>query len=531
MVKRNVLLTILCLSFLISYAQLMPPYTFDTQFLDANDMRVAFNSAGDIGWDQVGDPQFEIPKNSGKHCLFAAAPWIGGIDNTGQLRLAGQTYRQTGHDYWPGPVANTYDSAYFARYTRVWKVNRNQIDQHRLNFNQPGYIMPADIAEWPGNGNIFNGEPEYLAPYVDVNQNGRYNPAQGDYPDVPGDQAIYMIYSDSHFPNTETGGEQTGLDVHTIAYVFDAGPKQTLDQTLFLHHRIVNRVGYEFTELMVGQWADVDLGFFGDDYVGCDTTLDAFFCYNGDDFDNGTNGYGFQPPALGVVYLNKKMDYFRTYTNDFSVSGNPIKASDYYAYLKNFYLDGSIMTVGTNGRNGNVPTRYIYSGDPLDTTQWSEVTTQQGPGDRRATGSTGPHTLSAGEELCLEMAIVFARSDTGNHLSSVLKLKDRIREVRAFYDTTDLICEKPPQVSIEDEMTRQTPFRIYPNPVSEMLYFSSDEKNAQVNIFDLQGREVFAAEVTGVQEISWKIADWPSGVYWVRVTTAKGIWSRKILKK
>lgn len=526
MVKRNLLILALSLSFLFSQAQLSPRYTFETKFLDANDMKVAFNSGGDISWDQIGAPQFEVPKGSGKHCLFAASPWIGGIDNTGQLRIAGSTYRQTGDDYWPGPTANTYDSAFSARYKRVWKVDRNQIDQHRLTFNQPGYLMPADIAEWPGNGDIFNGEPEDLAPYVDVNQNQRYDPAQGDYPSVPGDQAIYMIYSDAPFPNTETMGERTGLDVHTIAYVYDAGPKQTLDQTLFLHHRIVNRTGINYTELMVGQWTDGDLGFYTDDYVGCDTVLNSFFMYNGDDFDDGPTGYGSHPPALGVVFLNKKLDYFRNYNN----AGIPTQANDYYAYLKNFFLDGSIMTVGSNGRNGTVPTRYMYSGDPLDSTQWSEVTSSR-PGDRRSMGSSGPHALAAGEELCFDLAFVFARSETGNHLSSVLKLKDRIREVQAFYDTTDLICQKPPRVSIENDLLPQAPFKIFPNPFSTKLYFTMESQHAHISIFDMQGRQLFTDEVMGVQAKNWSMEDWPAGVYLCKVTTEKGSWTQKLVKK
>lgn len=530
MVKRKLLFfTLFSITFCLQ-AQLMPRYTHDTQFLDANDMRVGFNSGGDISWDLLGDPQFEVPKGSGKHCLFAATPWIGGIDITGQLRIAGQTYRQTGHDFWPGPVANSYDSAFFARYTRVWKLDRNQINRHRLNYNQTGYSMPRDLAEWPGNGNIFNGEPEDLAPYIDVNQNQRYDPANGDYPDVPGDQAIYMIYSDAHFPNTETSGASLGFDIHTIAFVYDKGPKQTLDQSLFLHHRIVNRSTHNFNRLFVGQWTDGDLGFFRDDFIGCDTNLNSFFIYNGDNFDEGTNGYGSRPPALGVMFLNQKMQYFRSYNNDFGVAGNPTQAGDYYAYLQNFFLDGSMMTLGGNGRNGSVPTRYMYSGDPLDSTQWSEVTSST-PGDRRAIGSTGPYSLAAGEELCIDMAFVFARADTGNHLSSVLKLKERFHEVRAFYDTTDFICPKPTRVSIEQDIVANAPFQLYPNPFSTRLHFATSANRAHVNILDIQGRTIFADEVSGVQEKNWDTAIWPSGVYLIRVETEAGTWTKKIIKK
>ena len=50
--------------------------------------------------------RYEIPKGSGKHSMFAGALWIGGYDDNGQLKVAGQTYRQSGTDYWPGPLDN-----------------------------------------------------------------------------------------------------------------------------------------------------------------------------------------------------------------------------------------------------------------------------------------------------------------------------------------------------------------------------------------------------------------------------------------
>lgn len=531
MAKQKVLFISLFLSFIISFSQTRPPYQWDTQYLDANDMKVSFNSGGDMSWDLFGEPGFEVPKGSGKHCIFAGSPWIGGIDNTSQLRVAGQTYRQSGHDFWPGPTGNNLDSAYFARYTRIWKVNKTEIDNHRLNFGQVGYVMPTDIAEWPAHGDVSNGEPAFLAPYVDANLNGTYDPTNGDYPNVPGDQALYMIYSDFHFPNTEVPGERVMVDIHTIAYVFEAGSRDPLNQTLFLNHRIVNRSGINYNEFMLAQWADVEIGFFQDDYVGCDTLINAFFAYNGDDFDDTPSGYGYQPPAVGYVFLNQKMDYFRSYDNDFTSSGNPTLATHYYGYMKNYWPDGSPLTLGGNGKNGTISTNYMYSGNPLDSTTWSEVSAFSFPNDRRALGSTGPHTLPNGGEICLDLAIVFARADTGNNLSSVVMLKDRIQQIQAFYDSSQLSCPQAPNVSIDDELSSSPTFQLYPNPTKSELFLSLQERQAHIEIFDMQGKVLLKDDVRGVLERKWDIGDWARGMYLVKIQTPGGSWTRKIVKE
>ena len=55
-------------------------------------------------WWNLSDGKYEIPKNSGKHSMFAGSLWIGGLDDDDQLKVAAQTYRQSGNDFWPGPI-------------------------------------------------------------------------------------------------------------------------------------------------------------------------------------------------------------------------------------------------------------------------------------------------------------------------------------------------------------------------------------------------------------------------------------------
>ncbi|MBK9781978.1 MAG: hypothetical protein IPP55_18365 [Anaerolineales bacterium] len=58
--------------------------------------------------DLTGNALYEVPVGSGKHSLFAGAIWIGGLEaGSNNLKVAAQTYRQSGSDFWPGPIDRT----------------------------------------------------------------------------------------------------------------------------------------------------------------------------------------------------------------------------------------------------------------------------------------------------------------------------------------------------------------------------------------------------------------------------------------
>ena len=218
----------------VLFAQTLPDPS-GSNVLDGNDMTIMVHSAGDLGWDLVGSPQFEVPAGSGKHALFASSLWIGALDAGDQLRLSAQTYRQGSLDYYPGPIANQYDSAYDARYDRVYKVTAAEVGTHRAMWNQTGYQPPADLAEWPAHGDTTNGEPWMLAPFVDHNGDGTYRAIDGDYPLFYGEQVLYSVYNDLRNPRSASWqGQPLGVDIHSMAYVFAAPTGHPHDQTMFL---------------------------------------------------------------------------------------------------------------------------------------------------------------------------------------------------------------------------------------------------------------------------------------------------------
>ena len=76
--------------------------------LDINNVRARLMTGGDMWWDNgTSEARYEVPVGSRKNSLFAGSIWIGGFDVQGQLKVAAQTYRQSGNDYWPGPLDAT----------------------------------------------------------------------------------------------------------------------------------------------------------------------------------------------------------------------------------------------------------------------------------------------------------------------------------------------------------------------------------------------------------------------------------------
>ncbi|MBK9456642.1 MAG: hypothetical protein IPO24_14170 [Bacteroidetes bacterium] len=103
-----------------------------------------------------------------------------------------------------------------------------------------------------------------------------YDPENGDYPIIRGDKAAYFIFNDDADIHTETDGAKLKLELHGMAYAFDAPEDSALNNTLFINYSIINRSLIDYTQFQVGVFTDFNVGAFDDDYVGCDTTLNMF---------------------------------------------------------------------------------------------------------------------------------------------------------------------------------------------------------------------------------------------------------------
>ena len=309
--------------------------------MEYNNVRALIHTGGDMWWDLVGQPKYEIPKGSGKTALFAGAIWIGGTDINDQLRLAAIKFRSSGVDYWTGPlIVSGMDRATVtpdvcSEYDRHFVISRQEVSDFRTYINAflagdtetlerdfENYKIPDVILDWPGNGDLARGYDGYLAPYVDNDASGDYNPMGGDYPffdldgsepcgtsredrkpRLYGDQTMWWVYNDKGNVHTETNGEAIGMEIRAQYYAFATADE--LNNMTFGNYALINRSTYTLYNAYFGVWTDADLGYAFDDYVGCDVTRGLGYLYNGNEVDGTGNGneYGEHPPAIGVDFF------------------------------------------------------------------------------------------------------------------------------------------------------------------------------------------------------------------------------------
>ncbi|MDD4177635.1 T9SS type A sorting domain-containing protein [Candidatus Falkowbacteria bacterium] len=503
-------------------------------FLDVNQVRCRVNSFGLQFWDLGNgtDVNYEVPAGSGKYTIFSEALWIGGLDENDALCLAAERYRQSGTDFFPGPVMDSlaYNPVLDSVWNKVWKLSSDEIAFHRQHWQDEGYQAIKNIIQWPGNGDVNLGQAAQLAPYYDWNGNGIYDPLAGDFPLIRGDQTVFTIVNDARYLHTETGGRKLGVEIQTAYYAYDEPNDSLLKYTTFADQRIINRSPHTYHDVYAANFVDFDLGYYGNDYLCCDTLLHSAIVYNGteEDGNGGTGEYGAHPPAQSFTCLNYTMDAF-VYSLNYGVPQpmtDPYSDTEYYSCLQALWKDSTPFTYGGNGYGGEQAVKFVFPGDPVTGEGWTEANAENVPGDRRGLVVSGPHNLNPGDTLHLEYALVFARDFEGDNLSSLALLKNRIQQVHTFYQNA-LGIEKP-------DPTIKT-VNLYPNPCTNDLFIDVSQFPAGTTVdfavFDILGKQLMHGRLNPKSENVVDFSKLDPGIYFVRFVDGKNSYTKKVIRE
>ena len=490
---KKILQLIVLVSFpLVAFTQTtcFPGSAFD--YLNINNVNARINNGGDMWWDLVASAKYIVPKSGNVSSLFAGSLWIGGIDAGGNVHMAAQTYRQTGNDYFPGPLdaSGNVSSNDCSNFDRIWKVNKSTIDSFKAGlFGNTDADIPVSIKDWPARNNPndpFVGSRD-LAPFVDVDGDGIYDPINGDYPSIQGDQALWWVFNDAGDIHTETSGLPLKIEVQAMAYAYKGtDPSDCLYNTTFYHFKIINKSSASYNNTFLAWWTDPDLGCYTDDYIGCDTSHQLGVVYNDSAYDGGNAcgaSYGNQPPIEAIDVLRGPtdengnihgMDRFMLYGNNFSTGGNPETAPQYYNYMNSIYKDGTHLSFD------NKPVNYIYSGDPSVTGSWSMCNDLPASEDVRMLASSGPFLFNPGDEKTLDFAVIWTQNVVYPcpSFSSLYGIADCVKNTFASEVFTGI-----PSVSSEFN------FSVVPNPVKNgaLLTFKTNQMVEHMKIWNLTG--------------------------------------------
>lgn len=552
--------------------------------LDINRVDAYYMSRGQMFWDGIGTARYEVPKGSEKTSLFAGGLWLSGKDASDNIHVSASKFNSNGYDYYPGPLRmsgplqGTTDTTYARSFDYIWKITREEILLHQILFEDPNYEIPEDITSWPAHGNVSDGYAENLAPFIDADNNGVYEPENGDYPDIKGDMSLYWIFNDNLGVHTETGGRAFGIEIHMQAYAYTCdmlnGLDSSLNYTTFLDYKIINRSDTAYHNVSSAFWTDADLGYAFDDYIGCDVGRNAMFFYNGNQSDGDGSGstYGEFPPAQAISILDAPMaeendgidndndgtideigekallNGMMYFNNNSGNQGDPEIAEQYYGYMNNIWKDNRPLIYGGTGYSptgSGTLARYMFPGesdpwlngtfgiDPNYTIPggWTEDNESNAPADRRGIMTSGPFDFNQGDELEFTYAFVWARACNDPYCSasaymSAVKALDYVDILTEDFNNGNLQGCGLEDVSV-NEIKENNNLGIYPNPVENSFLVKGAEKNSKYLIIDMKGQIVKEGKLSS-ENVNIKLLK--KGTYILKVISVDQISTLKLIK-
>jgi len=385
-----------------------------------------FNTGGlFFGGSTTSGDGYLIPKQrvtsfgSGVSPVFAAGLWLGGtVDDSARVAAA----RYGGWDFWPGPLEDAASPPTdCSEHDRIYVVSREDIRRYYRTGE-----LTDDLRDWPH---------QLGAPVIDGDGvEGNYDLRAGDQPDLIGDIAAWWVMNDAG--NDHNPGAPLGVEVRVLAFAYSEGTESRLWEATFFRYEITNKGNQPIEQMYASLWADVDLGDAGDDYMGTDTLRNMVFVYNSYEEDSA---YGV-PPAWGIQILQGPttgeaaldMTTSSTWVSG-GISGvttDPATPEQYYNHMQGLWGDGRPRTENGFGfESGGPVTLFMYPGDPVTESFWSEMSTwnidgnsvRSQNGDRRLVVSTGPFTLEPDSTQILLSAMPFGQGT--DHLHSITVMR------------------------------------------------------------------------------------------------------------
>lgn len=510
--------------------------------INVNNINAVALVHGDMWWKPFSSSYYGCfyPNGTSKLVSFAGAMWLSGYDDGGNLHVAAQTYRQDGSDFWPGPLdaGGSLSYATSSDWARIWKVNRAEITEHKNRTFRNASNTPASILEWPGKGNAYargkDGVPltveRDMAPFVDKNGDGIYQPLKGDYPDVKGDQALWWVFSDNGPSHSQSNGQTFKVEVRVTAFAYKRNT--LIDNVVYYDYVIVNRSANNYHNVRWAWWDCANLGYTNGDYAYFDSSRRLAVEYNYAVHDGGAAGSPFPFPSHHPVKghtlvkvpgddlgTNAPAGSFVYYNNDPSIIGVPAAPAEYRNYMCATMRNGTHFSYA--GRDVN----YVFTGAPNIPGEWNECSIGNNPGRRMYILSTGDFDLPAAATKHIVLAMVV---DSGVGSCPYVDLA----RVKATADTAWTVYQHPlVEVGIQDISPTRAHLSIYPNPAHDHITVNANGvQDGSLCVFDLLGVKVASSTIRN-GEARLAVDALSAGIYVARITSTDLVTSAYFMKE
>ncbi len=514
------------------------------QILDANLISVALQSDGTLFKTEERYGYFLSPNEGGDgpaSTAFIGNLWLAGLDQGLNLHVSTSLYGNGFNPYTYGMLnsgSGTLSTEPMMSQNRVWKITRQDVLNQLISINAGGILpISQDIIDWPARGNTAYGgllEDRDGAPFFDGNNDGIYNPYQGDYPNIDfanetkvPNQILLSVSND----NPIDFFESLQVEMYTLLYAFKCEDDEALNRSVFQKQIIYSRGDLSYHGLRIGYFIDLEVGCGGDDYVGCDTLQNAFYSYN-KDFDDGIDVQCVEgavlftnAPVHITKVLNRKMDSFMQWSNGmFEPVFNDILSFDspldFYSLLGGVWPNGIPLTFGGNGYNeeSTDTTRFAFPGNPNDPNSWSMYNEQIGKADPKVLASHFIDTFSNAEPIVLELVHTVTQSDQHNFRETVdLALSESAR-VEAFYHSGfSSDCEQVLPSNVNESLP-SIELLASPNPTAHSVQIITHAILRSYRLLDMNGAEIQFGNLNSNHSIEFN--EVPSGLYLLEIQLA-----------
>ncbi|MGB2869830.1 MAG: T9SS type A sorting domain-containing protein, partial [Bacteroidota bacterium] len=434
------------------------------------------------------------------------------------LRIGGNTYNVGNAVGWiNGTGANAVAVSTSDSKARIYRIRRDyasmsadeiRLDASENNLTSVISVIDADAAtvqaqyatdwsQWPAGPTNDPTVPNLGAPYIDRNGiPGYQKPPQfsslftidslisgtydepgvaGSDPASPADQVVWTVFNDLTRGNMIgfLGSEPMGIEGQLTVWGYKGG--DALGNIFYKRIKLINKGGavvnsttgakggLYLDSMYIAQWSDEDVGYYGDDVVGCDSIRGLTFFYNGKDVDNEFAKFNLPPPAAAYDFLagalvsgqpgdsamfdlkrmygkrNLSMTSF-TWMAPTNIGPPPDPFYDlltpYWKMMRGFLPGNS----GTSDRlypvpPGDSPTKFTFGGDPVARTGSLDglgTSYSPQPGDRRTLSGSGPFLFAPGDTEELYVAVVAGLG--ADRISSVAVMKSTDALAQAIFD-------------------------------------------------------------------------------------------------
>jgi hypothetical protein len=480
--------------------------------------------------------------------MRAAGVWMAGLDPAGNLRGAVHLYGENGRaDFQPGTVdPDTGDPTDLV--TGFYRVTRADILEHIADFEDNGVIDNPNprVFGWPARGNAFFSSyhdgamlpntSQGLAPFLDYNGTGHYDPDGGDHPTVEirncwnepagviPDEMLWFVFNDNRL-HTESGMPAMKVEIQCTVFGFNC-EESPVGNTVFVLYKIINRGLEDLDAAYFGLFADFAIGNPDDDFFGSDASRSLIFGYNGDDDDEGA--YGVNAPVMAVDMLRGPVAVIDNALVELPLAhvmpvepGSLTSGESFYNLLSGSYADGA--PAPNNG--------FFYDGNPTVPGEWSEVEEGNAPGDRKTVSSYGPFKLQPGAVNELIAAFTFYRAPGATPADNLQLMYEQADEVQALFDNCFDPDTAPPctavPTSVRPGKKNAATLKAFPNPFSSELAVDFTDWPATpvwIELATPTGRIVWSRRYQsgGNESLSLPAEALPAGVYWLVVTDENG---------